>query len=94
MEEDIKSMFAEQMNMFPELENEWQKEWHDMPEFNQEDKAPFKQIIISFKNFSDVKAFGELMQQTVTPKTQSMWFPKAEIERYIDKRYKKEDNDD
>ena len=76
-----------QESLFPEFENEWEREWHDMPEFIQENKAPIKQLIISFKNFDDYKEFGKLIEQPITPKTQSVWYPAVEIERYMDKRY-------
>ena len=64
-----------------------QDEWEGMPEFNQEDKTPQKQIIVSFKNEKDMQLFSELIGQKLTNKTRSIWYPKAEIEKYIDKRY-------
>ncbi len=78
---------AGQSSLFPDLENEIEKEWQDMPEFSHENKEPVKQLIVSFKNFDDYKEFGKLVNQPLTRNTQSIWFPKAEIERYIDKRY-------
>ncbi len=63
--------------LFGEEDLEWWKPyWQDMPEFVQEDLEPIQQIIISFEFYEDVVAFGKLMNQTVTPFTQSMWFPK------------------
>ena len=78
-------------SLFPDFENEIEKEWHGMPEFVQENKEPIKQLIISFRNYDDYKEFSKLINQPLTKKTQSVWFPKVEIEKYMDKRYINED---
>tara|TARA_R110002153_G_scaffold237917_2_gene392161 strand:+ start:442 stop:696 length:255 start_codon:yes stop_codon:yes gene_type:complete len=62
-------------SLFPNLENEWQKEWKDMPEFISENKKPSQQITISFRNYQDVKKFAELLNVKVSNKTDSFWFP-------------------
>jgi len=63
------------LSLFDDLENEWQKEWKDMPEFIAENKKPYQQIIVSFKNFDDVKEFAKRLGITVTPKTDCTYFP-------------------
>ena len=68
-------MSDQQASMFNDYENSWEKEWHDMPEFAQENQEPSQQIIISFESFEDVKAFSELVGQKLTPNTKSLWFP-------------------
>lgn len=78
---------TEQTSLFPDEENEWQKEWKNMPEFVQTNKEPIKQLIISFNSWEDYKEFSKLIGQPLTSKTQSLWFPKAEIETYADKKY-------
>lgn len=67
--------------------NDPQEEWAGMPEFVQEDKTSFRSVIIHFKSQDDVNAFAELIEQKLTDKTKSVWFPAAEIETYADKRY-------
>ena len=62
-------------------------EWTSMPEFNQEDKMPYRQIIVSFKNEDDIKSFANLMKQNITDKTKSLWHPKAEKNILKDKAY-------
>tara|TARA_R100001530_G_scaffold62612_1_gene45134 strand:- start:896 stop:1492 length:597 start_codon:yes stop_codon:yes gene_type:complete len=62
-------------------------EWEGMPEFNQEDKMPYRQIIVSFKNEDDIKSFANLMKQNITDKTKSLWHPKAEKNILKDKVY-------
>ena len=68
----------DQINMFPDFENEWEKEWHSMPEFIQQNTEPIQQIIISFQTYDHVKRFGEMLDQNVTANTKSLWFPKKE----------------
>lgn len=62
-------------------------QWSGMPQFKQEDKTALRQIIVSFKTAEDVEKFAALIGQGLTNKTRSIWFPKAEIETMMDKRY-------
>jgi len=66
--------------LFDDYENEWQKEWKDMPEFISENKKPYQQIIVSFRDFNDVKEFAKRLGLNVTPKTDALWFPLKEKE--------------
>lgn len=81
----------EQLDMFPEYKNDIDKEWVNMPEFNMQDLEPVKQVIISFKTFEDMNSFAKLIEQPLTKKTQSVWYPKAEIDRAYDKIYTSRD---
>jgi hypothetical protein len=54
---------------------EWEKEWVGMPEFVQESKKPFSQIIIRFETESDLNEFSALIGQKLTKKTKSIWHP-------------------
>jgi len=62
-------------------------EWTDMPEFNQEDKTPTRQLIVSFKNEDDIKSFAKLLNQQITDKTKSLWFPEVKNVKQFDKTY-------
>lgn len=64
-----------------------EEEWEGMPEYSHEDLSPKKSLIVHFSNDKDYSKFQELIEQKLTPKTKSIWFPKAEIETYIDKVY-------
>lgn len=75
-----------QILLFEELED-WQKEWQGMPEFVQEDLQSYKSVIVHFKTQKDMLDFCELVKQRITSKTQSIWYPTAQIDRYVDKRY-------
>lgn len=82
-----------QMGLFggDELPELWEEHWGEMPEFEHKDLSPFKQVIVSFNNREDMAAFSKLVGQTITMKTQSIWYPAAEIGTYADKRYEDED---
>lgn len=66
------------------------QEWEGMPEFDQRDKTAYRQIVLNFKTDEDAAAFGQKIGQHVTDKTRSLWYPKAEIEHLMDKRYRKD----
>jgi hypothetical protein len=77
--------------LFDDFENEWQKEWKDMPEFVQEDLTSRRKIVVHFRNDDDVKKFAELIGQKITPKQPSLWYPEMQPRRYAHLRYIKED---
>jgi hypothetical protein len=62
-------------------------EWSGMPEFNNDDLSPKRQLIISFRNEDDIKAFATLIKQKITEKTKSLWYPIAPHEKQFDKVY-------
>ena len=70
--------------------SKWKKEWVGMPEFVQEDLNAVQQVIINFATKDDVQAFAELIGQKLTSKTQSVWYPKAEIFNAINYIYTNE----
>lgn len=67
--------------MFNDFENEWEKEWKDMPEFISNDKKPVQQIIVSFEKWEDVKEFAKRIGIKVTQNTNSTWFPAKSIDK-------------
>jgi hypothetical protein len=69
---------SEQISLFDDYENEWQKEWKDMPEFVAENKKPYQQIVVSFKCYEDVKEFAKRLGIKVSPKTDCTYFPQLE----------------
>lgn len=62
-------------------------EWRGMPECESEDLTAFKSLRVNFKTEAHLKKFADLVGQTVTLHTRSIWFPPAKIDRYADKRY-------
>lgn len=50
-------------------------EWVGMPEFVQESKKPFKEVIVRFETEEDYIDFQNRLGQTMTIKTKSIWHP-------------------
>jgi len=65
----------------------WKKHWIGMPSFVQEDDAPFKKIYISFRNEDDYDEFAKLINQNLSDKTKSIWYPKLERDENTLKRW-------
>ena len=51
------------------------QEWKDMPEFVQTKQKPYSSIIIRFATKEDLTAFSELIEQKLTNRTKSIWYP-------------------
>lgn len=84
---------GKQIDVFGQAtEEDWEKEWLEMPEYSHEDKTAEKSLIINFKSQEDVRKFSELIGQKITDKTRSIWFPKAEIEMLMDKRWSSDES--
>ncbi len=62
------------MKLFDEPEN-WKEHWDGMPEFVQEKQKPYAQIIFRFANEEDLQKFAKLIEQKLTKKTKSAWYP-------------------
>ena len=77
----------EQKSLF-DIEPDWKTKWVGMPEYRQRDLTPEQSIYVHFANSRDRLAFAQLVGQTITSETRAIWYPKAEIGRYADKRYK------
>ena len=58
--------------------------WQGMPEFEQTDKTSYQSIHVHFKSAEEVKEFGELIRQSLTDKTRSIWY--TEREKMVDMR--------
>lgn len=63
------------------------KEWDGMPEYNQEDKMPFRTIYVHFENQDDIEKFSKLIGQEFTDKTKSIWYPEQVRNETESKRY-------
>jgi len=69
-----------------QFRREWQ-EWKGMPEFSQEDLTPWKTISVHFKNKEDIADFAKAINQRITVKTRSTWYPKISHNELRNKRY-------
>ena len=95
MEYHVHRMMNIEKNIIEYLENgkvvkkkneDWKKEWQDMPEYEMEDLSSFRKIVIHFRNQEDIDKFAELIGQKIT-KAPSLWYPEWKKRRYADKRY-------
>lgn len=73
---------------------EWQKHWVGMPEFVQEDNPPYKKLIISFRTKEDYDEFAGIVNQSLTEKTKSIWYPKLDRDENTLKRWILDDGED
>ena len=78
------------LTLFDEADvHEIWREWGGMPTFDQRDLQPWASVMVNFRNPDDLKAFQRLLQQNFPwPSSRSIWYPKLEITRFIDKRYR------
>ena len=53
-------------------------EWNGMPEFDQQDNGSFKSINVHFLTNDDYLEFSKAINQKLTDKTKSIWFPKRD----------------
>ena len=72
--------------LFGEQE-EWREEWQGMPEFEQKNLLPEYSVRVNFATYEDLQKFAALVEQIISTKTQSIWFPKQEKENLSNKRY-------
>jgi hypothetical protein len=63
-----------------------EKLWKGMPEFNQKNLEPYHQIIVSFKDKEAMNLFSQLIDQKITKKTRSIWYPVQNF-KYLDMEF-------
>jgi len=67
-----------------------EEEWNNHLDFHQDDTLWKYQIKVHIFNEEDLKQFAELMQQKITEKTKSIYFPPLDTEKPWNFRYVKE----
>lgn len=70
------------------FEKDWEKIWINMPDFKMEDLKSWQSIVVHFAYHKDREAFQKLIGQSVTNRTRSLWYPKAEIGHFADKSWR------
>ena len=70
-----------------EMDPWWKDHWRGMPDFTQNDLSAVKRLIVNFASEDDLAAFAELIGQTVTRETCSVWYPAAEIGHFVNKGF-------
>ena len=72
--------------LFGEQES-WREEWAGMPEYEQNNLLPVYFLRVNFDSVESLQAFAKLIGQTVTTKTNSVWYPAQDKATLADKRY-------
>lgn len=68
-------------------DHDWTEHYVGMPEFDQKDNPPHRKIFLNFRNEEDYQKFAKLVEQNLTDKTKSIWYPKLEIDDNMLKRW-------
>lgn len=61
--------------MPPVVEFNVAEHYRGMPAYDNENRPPFKQIIVSFENAEDMERFGRLLDIPLTMQTKGCWYP-------------------
>jgi len=70
-----------------DVQPDWKDQWVGMPEYDHRNLEPWRSIKVHFRNEDDWQAFSRLVEQRLPIGQNSIWYPKAEIGHYADKRY-------
>ena len=65
-------LFSDEAPVDPD---QWEFNWVNMPEFVQEKKTAFSQLVVRFETQADLDSFAKIIGQKLSPKTKSIWHP-------------------
>lgn len=77
-------------DLFDEHNNDFNSQWlhwEEMPEFKHKIEKCYKQIEVKFDNIEDIQKLSNLMNQELSDKTKSVWYPKRNDDDYSSIRY-------
>jgi len=66
-----------------ELQEVWERNWQEMPDFKQRNEKPYDSIHVQFRSAEDRRAFLTLIGEPPA-RRQSIWWPKMEVRRQSD----------
>ena len=69
---------------------DWKKHWRGMPSFDIDDLTSYQSLVIHFRNPEDRESFSKLLGRGLTDKTPSVWWPREEIDKITNKRFRSE----
>ena len=61
--------------LFDDVKRPEHAHWQGMPEFVQGEQKPYREITIRFTTEDDVRAFAILLTQSITARTNALWYP-------------------
>lgn len=62
-------------------------EWEDMPEYEHENKKPYRSIVVHFASEDDLADFSKRLEQPISDKARYIWHPQLIKETFADKKY-------
>jgi hypothetical protein len=71
----LDSFFEDDVDIYNKV---WEKHWQGMPEFEQNKNKPFKTVYVHCRTEEDYNEFVKVMDQPMTIKTKSIWYPMRE----------------
>jgi negative regulator of genetic competence, sporulation and motility len=83
---------GKQSKLFDTPETLEDSHWVGMPEYKHTVEPPYQTIIVRFATEADLIEFTKCINQKITPKTKSIWYPKRqplnlEAWEYVDENY-------
>ena len=58
-----------------------------------EDLTPLRTVLVHFEKEEDIDQFSQLLDQQITDKTKSIWYPQLTLQRLVTKRYSDNKNE-
>ena len=75
---ESQKVFFEKKEKKSRKQKSWQKSWQNMPDFIQENNHPYMQITLHLEDESYLKELSKILNQNLSNKTKSIWYPKLE----------------
>jgi hypothetical protein len=79
---------SDEPKLIQDLQPDWVQQWIGMPDFKMENLQPWQSISVHFANMADREKFAKLVKQTISHRTRSIWYPRAEIGHFADRSWK------
>ena len=73
-----------------DVEPDWREHWRGMPSFEVDDQTAYQSLVVHFRNPKDREDFARLLRRNLSDRTKSVWWPREEIDRITDKRFRAE----
>ena len=83
---------GKQSTLFDAPETLEDSHWVGMPEYKHTAEPPYQTIIVRFATETDLIEFTKCINQKITPKTRSIWYPKRQLLNLEEWEYVDENN--
>lgn len=89
-EQELESMITFEGNTDLYTKKDAFDEWNEMPEFDHENKKPYRTLYVHFYEEDEVQQFSKVINQPITEKTKFLYIPPIEKKVMKDKEYDNE----